>query len=131
MTNHSQKKFDDLSDQRYFPRWEVENRVLYQLEDQMDTLEAQTIDLSCAGACLTVPKTIRPQQTIKLVIYLSPNKFINVNGKIIWTKSVGGEQQIGIQFENISLKNQDIILQHAFEVRHDQVTRNWFKGWER
>ena len=129
MNQDSQYKSEESADQRYFPRWEVNNRVLFQLENQMDTFETQTVDLSCAGACLFISKSVKPNQKIKLVIYLSPAKFVNVNGHILWTKSVDGQLEAGVLFENIPPHTQDVILQHAFELRRDQVIRNWYKGW--
>ena len=131
MNQDSKYKSREPADQRYFPRWQVKNRVLYQLENQLETFETQTLDLSCAGACLNLPKSIDPNKKIKLVIYLSSTKFINVNGEIKWANSSKGQPQAGVHFENTSLKTQDAILQHAFEIRPDQVIHHWYGGWAR
>jgi hypothetical protein len=120
---------DQLSDKRYFPRWEVQNRVIYHLEENPDNYEARTKDLSCAGACLISRKNNPLNQKVKLTIYLSASRAVSVEGKIVWSQPLDGAFELGVDFENVNLKSQDIILQHAFEFKHADVVKNWFKGW--
>lgn len=129
MDESNQTKPTDITDQRYFPRWEVKNRAIFQFEDQKDTFEAQTLDLSCAGVCLLTAEPVQLNQKLKIIIYLSPTKFINVDGAVSWIHHIDGHLEAGVHFENTNYKTQDTILQYAFEVRHDQVIRNWYKGW--
>ena len=130
VSESEQTKYDDITDQRYFPRWEVKNRALFQVENQKDTFEAQTVDLSCAGVCLQTAEPVQINQKLKLIIYLSPSKFINVDGTIAWIHHRDGHLDAGVHFKSTHYKTQDTILQYAFEVRHDQVIRHWFKGWK-
>lgn len=123
------KSADELSDKRYFPRWEVQNRATYNLEDDLDLFEARTKDLSCAGACIISVKNNSINQKIKLTIYLSPAHAVTVEGKIVWSVPLDGAFELGVDFENVNLQTQDIILQHAFEIRHSAVVQNWYKGW--
>lgn len=120
---------DNPSDQRYFPRWEVNNRVLYQLEDQADIMQGKTKDLSCAGACIAVDRPLTNQK-IKLTFFLSRNASVDVEGNVLWSlKTDEGDVEIGVAFTEISPQSQDLILQHAFEVNREEVVRHWFDGW--
>ena len=100
------KTIDEITDKRYFPRWEVYNRVLYQFEDQLDTFECQTKDLSCAGACILSRQNIPPPQKVKLIVYLSASKFVSLEGKVIWSHALDGQFELGVLFEDVSSKNQ-------------------------
>ena len=119
----------DESDQRYLPRWEVKNRLLFQSEDYTNPQEGQTKDISCSGACFSTNINLNTRQKIKLTIYLSPHTAVKVNGQVVWTKSHAGENQIGVSFYNIPQKSQDLILEHAFELKHKSVVGHWFEGW--
>jgi len=85
--------------------------------------------LSCAGVCLATSKPIVPEQKIKLTIYLSPDKFVSLQGNVAWVKAGGPQNEIGITFYNTSVKNQDLILQHAFELDRERLKDLWFSGW--
>jgi len=83
------KKFNG-SDKRYLPRWEVENRVLYRLDNESNPHEGQSKDISCTGACIRTKSKLSPQQKVKLTIYLSEASSIQVEGEIVWNKSSEG-----------------------------------------
>ena len=64
----SGQKENPPSDQRYFPRWNVNNRVIYHTESSPDQKlrHGHSKDLSCAGACLYLKEFLPPQQKIAL-----------------------------------------------------------------
>lgn len=131
MENQAKSDAAQPQDVRYFPRWEVKNRVLFQLEDDLETLEAHTTDISCAGAQICVPKSLTLDQKVKLVIYLSKTDYISVNGKVVWVKNLDGTNHLGIQFYNTPNNVQDLILKYAFELNHNDLRSQFFKGWEK
>ena len=55
--NNSNQKTGNL-DNRYFPRWEVNNLVRYQLAQDREMQEGNTKDISCSGACLCIDQNI-------------------------------------------------------------------------
>lgn len=116
-------------DQRYFPRWEVRNRVFYQLEDQGDVLQGQTKDISCAGACISVDGPVSSRK-IKLTVFLSKDTSVELEGDVLWCRPAKNETQVGVSFQNTRPEVQDLILQYAFEVDRSNVVNNWFKGWD-
>ncbi len=130
MTENLQQKPQDSSDERYFPRWEVKNRVLFQLENDLETIQAQTRDISCAGARLSIQKKLSPHQKLKLVIFLANDTYVSVNGSVVWEKTVKGEDLIGVHFFNTSTHIQDLILKHAFELNKEGMMQHLFKGWD-
>ena len=119
----------DESDQRYLPRWEVKNRLLFQSEDYTNPQEGQTRDMSCSGVSFSTNLNLNAHQKIKLTIYLSPHTAVKVSGQVIWIKSLAGENQVGVSFFNTSQKTQDLILEHAFELKHKSVVGHWYNGW--
>lgn len=120
----------NASDKRYLPRWEVKNRVLYQLDNDHTTLEGQTKDLSCMGACFLADRTFSPDQNIKLTIYLSRGTYIHLSGKIIWCRPTDGRYEIGVSFPEIPEDDRELILQYAFEIKKEDVIQHWFKDWD-
>lgn len=120
----------ESSDQRYFPRWEVNKRVLYEVERKPDVNEGQTRDISCTGMCISANEALTPGNKIKVVLFLTEADVIRLTGEIIWNKSFGKQDQMGISFSNISQKNQELILEHAFDVNRQQLINHWFKGWD-
>jgi len=124
------KDTSNRDDQRYIPRWEVHNRIFYQLIGEPEPREAHSRDLSCAGICLKTEQEIIPDQKVKLKIYLSENKSIDVQGHILWTRKISQGYLAGIVFDNIKPENQDVILDYAFEISRNDLINHWFKGWE-
>ena len=119
------------SDNRYFPRWEVQKNILFEVQDRYGEFHSGTTrDLSCSGACLTLPKRITPNQKINLTIFLSENKYVHVQGNIVWVKNSGREVQAGVAFYNTSPLAQDMLLEHAFELNRNELKERLFKGWD-
>src|SRR5689334_3945545 len=78
-------------EKRYLPRWEVANRILYQLENEEKTHESSSKDLSCTGACFSAAQSLPVKKKIKLKIYLSNEVAIKVEGQIVWNKPMEGQ----------------------------------------
>ena len=85
--NRLQQNFTN-SDQRYLPRWEVQNRVVYSSDRDPYLHEAHTKDLSCAGACLRMHEPLAPAQKVKMTVYLSENISVKLDGVVRDRKSV-------------------------------------------
>lgn len=124
------------TERRYFPRWIVENKVLYRLPHQTSYREATTKDLSGDGACLLCQEDLKAAQEnlkaplkLTLVVYLADDIAVEVTGYVMWNEFSGQRALLGVRFENTSTKVQDMILQYAFECNKELLTKNWFKGW--
>jgi len=119
------------SDNRYFPRWAVNNRVTYKATTPHSQYhQAQTKDLSCSGACILSSHKLSENQKLKLTIELGGGTNIQVVGTIAWIKpAVDNLHQVGVNFYEISDQAQAQILEHAFEVDPNQLRNHWFKGW--
>lgn len=118
------------ADQRYLPRWQVKNRVVYRFDGQPEAYEGKTRDLSCTGACLITPYAVSPDEKLKLSIYLFADKAVEVEGHVVWTKSAINANFIGICFDNLNSETQETILQFAFEIKKNDVVNHWFDGWD-
>ena len=118
------------TDQRYFPRWEVKNRVVYQTATEEVETECESKDLSCAGICIATKEKLTPQQRVKLTIYLAQEKMVNVEGNVIWNRPWGTRNFAGIVFANMSVATQELILRHAFTIKKNEVIHHWFEGWD-
>ena len=117
-------------DKRYLPRWTVNNRILYQVNDQPIFREGHTKDLNCSGACILVDETLQKDQKINLTIYLTQNQFITVNGQVKWIKLSTGKNLIGVHFHNITENAQEVLLENAFELNKEELHKQWFKDWD-
>jgi len=126
----TRKNTPNRDEQRYIPRWEVHNRIFYQLMDDSERREASSRDLSCAGICLQTDQEVAVNQKVKLKVYLSENKSIDLQGHILWTQQTPRGYLAGIAFEDIKPENQDVILDYAFEINRDDLVDHWFKGWQ-
>ena len=118
------------SERRYFPRWVVENKVLYHRDTHSFYRESTTKDLSCDGVCLTCPEEISPAQKLTLVVYLTEDVAVQVKGTVRWSKPSDKHSWVGVRFENTPSKIQDMILEYAFECNRELLTKHWFEGWE-
>lgn len=116
-------------DLRYFPRWEVNNRVLYRIDEDKEFHDGKTRDISCAGACIVGHAQAAPHQKIKITMQLSEGATIKLNARILWVKTGPDELAMGVAFYDTPDKVQDSILQHAFELDKDKVLKQWYKGW--
>jgi len=131
MTDYINPSNDSSSlDKRYFPRWDVENRVLYKLQDEAEHREGKTSDISCAGACISIKERFFPQEKVSLVIYLSTVEFVEITGDVVWHKNYGLKSQIGVDFKDMDEKTQETLLSYAFEVNKADVVKHWFNGWK-
>lgn len=118
------------NDMRYFPRWEVNDPVLYHLDGEKEPYEGQTKDISCAGACITGTGDVSPHQKIKVIVELAEGVKIKLNAHILWVKIENNHPQMGVTFYNTPDDVQNLILQHAFEVDRDRFLKQLYKGWE-
>ena len=115
------------TDKRNLPRWEVANRVLYLLDNEPSAQETLSVNLSCAGLCLTTPKPLPVQKKIRMKIYLSEGTVVLAAGYIVWSKTEKGQNLAGVSFSDISPKAQDLILEHAFEIKPEDIkVKYWF-----
>ncbi len=132
MKNNDQSGLDKTrpvgSDQRYIPRWDVDNRVLFTFNGG-DQYEGRTKDLSCAGACLLTNRLAREEEQIKLKVFLSEHTSFDVTAKIVWKKLANGEFSLGVVFDDLTPEIQDLILTYAFEVKKDDMIKHWYAGW--
>jgi len=117
-------------DKRYLPRWEVSNRILYQVQGDGQRKESLSHDLSCAGASILTEESITPNEKLQLTIYLDREVSVRVDGRVCWSVPVAKKHLIGINFEQTSRKAQDLILKYAFELDRAKLVRHWFKGWD-
>ncbi len=128
----SEQNPNPLSDQRYFPRWSVNNRVIYRAETTPDhqLRHGQTRDISCAGACLYLKEFLSPQQKIILNIHLSPKITLDLRATVAWQKTDDAAYLTGVTFYETSDETQQQILEHAFEFDRPKVLEHWYKGWD-
>ena len=117
------------SDKRYFPRWEIQNRVSYRRLTNHKTHTGYTQDLSCTGACLLINEVICPQEELFLTVYLSRDKKVELQGRIIWTTPIDKKTKLGIHFFNTPPQVADIILEHAFRLNPTRYRQHLFEGW--
>lgn len=117
-------------ERRYLPRWEVNNRVLCRTEEGFDSVECRSMDLSCSGVCLVMRQKFQPAQRVKLTIYLTEAKAVEVDGRVAWSRVSGYGNLAGVSFENTELGIQDTILKYAFEFKKNALLQHWFEGWE-
>ena len=119
-------------DKRYFPRWEVSNKIKYIVGSEMDFHECISRDLSCAGlSMLAKDSRLAPAQKVKLKVELSTKAAVEVQGRVVWNRPLRDGNLVGINFEDINAQAQEIILQHAFEVKKRDLVDHWFRGWEK
>ena len=116
-------------ERRYLPRWEVNNRVFYRADPEANFQECQSRDLHFSGACLCTNQSLPLNQKLKLRIFLSDQIAVDVEGTVLWNKSVGQQNFVGINFYEISQKVQEKMLKYAFEVKKADMVRHWFRGW--
>lgn len=122
---------DVHADKRHLPRWEVATRVLYLLDNEFTAQETLSRNLSCAGICLTASEYIPVNRKIRLKIYLTESTVVLADGQVVWSKSESGHNLAGVKFSDISLKSQELILEHAFEIRRADMVKYWFQGWDK
>ena len=115
-------------DNRYLPRWNVENEVIFKKEGSADYQEGQSKDISAEGACIKTKAEFLPYKNIRLSIFFTEKDFVDLTGNILWSKVQGDEHLVGIQFKNVSVKDQEKILSHAFELNPQKLKEHWFKG---
>lgn len=118
------------NDLRYFPRWEVEDPVLYRVDGEQESHEGHTKDLSCAGACIVGQGDIVPHQKIKLIVELSEGVKVKLNAHILWVRIENNRWHMGVTFYNTPDDIQNLILQHAFELDRDKFLKQLYKGWD-
>ena len=118
------------NDMRYFPRWEVNDSVLYNLDGEENSYEGQTEDISCAGACITGVGNVSPHQKIKVTIELAEGVKIKLNAHILWVRIENNQPKMGVTFYNTPDDVQNLILKHAFELDREKFVKQLYKGWE-
>ena len=70
----------------------------------------------------------KESQKVFLTIELADGVSIQVRGRVAWEKPEGNDFLVGIRFEEISQKVQDMIFNCAFECEKEQFQARWFDG---
>ena len=112
------------SDERYIPRWSVQNKVLYRKEKNSSYHEARSKDINSSGACFSCPEEIKPSSKLNLVLYLADHVAVEVTGRVLWNKDGKANKLVGVRFENISEQVQDMILEYAFACKRDNFKQH-------
>ena len=116
------------ADRRYLPRWQVDNKILYQAEEGAALGECRSRDINSSGACIRMPDDVPLQQRLNLTIFLAKDiDPIQVRGAVVWKAPHDGENWFGIKFDRVSEKTNDLIFNYAFEYKKDEVMKRWFK----
>ncbi len=118
-------------DRRYFPRWEVNNRVIYRKGTESFYRECCSKDISCDGASLFCQERLDGDGILVLVLFLSEDVAIYVQGRVLWNQPNGVRNVVGVRFSNISEKSQDMILKHSFNLKKEKLKKDWFEGWNK
>jgi len=116
-------------DRRYLPRWAVKNRILYRKQDDVFYQECSTKDLNCGGVCLHCVEDLTLNQEISMTIFLSEDVAVHLQGKIAWHNKTEQGHLIGIRFNHVSKKANNLLLEHAFESKQHELQKRWFEGW--
>ncbi len=118
------------SDRRYLPRWEASNKISYRKENDIVYRDCLSKDINCTGACLRASEELPVHQNLKLTIQLAENiDPIQVQGRVVWQQGHDADYCVGIQFDRVSDKASELIFRYAFEFKHDDMMKNWFKGF--
>ena len=118
-------------DKRYVPRWQVNNRVQFAVDQRDKVHQGYTKDISCAGACLQLDShSLLIQQKINLTIYLSDTASVQVKGQVAWINPKEDGCDVGVSFCDVSDKVQATLLDYAFEVNRQGIVNHWFKDWD-
>lgn len=115
-------------DHRYFPRWEVANKITYKHESGVNFHDCVSRDISNTGICLRTYEKIQPKQKILMTVELSDGISIQVQGRAMWEQINGKDFLVGVRFEDISEKVQEMIFNCAFESQKGQFQEKWYEG---
>ncbi|MDP8265099.1 MAG: PilZ domain-containing protein [Candidatus Aceula lacicola] len=126
--NLKQSSRQQSDDGRYFPRWEVANKITYKHERGVNFHECVSRDISNTGVCLRTYEKIQPQEKLLMTIELSDGASIQVQGRALWEKHDAKDFLVGLRFEDISEKIQEMIFNCAFECQKGQFQEKWYEG---
>ncbi len=118
-----------IIEKRQAPRWEIDGRVWYQLENETEIKEAKALNLTCTGIGICSTGDLAPLQKIKITFFLNLQQPLSVKGTACWSKKSGHEIFAGITFNNPHHETQNLILQYALDLNRKEVIKHWFKGW--
>ncbi|GEM_PF-6763591 len=107
-------------DKRYFPRWETNKRVEYHNGGGVAFL-SYTKDLSLDGASVFVFGDLPSWHRVQLRIHLAGKDSFDARGRVAWSKPEETHKLLGITFEDLNPKAQELITRHAFEIREDHL----------
>lgn len=119
---------DNQSDHRYFPRWEVANKITYKHQNGVNFHECVSRDISNTGVCMRSYEKIGDAEKLFLTIELADGVSIQAQGRVTWGKFDGNDFLVGVRFEDISEKIQDMIFNCAFECEGKRFQKKWFEG---
>ena len=123
------RKFPVQSDHRYLPRWEINSRTLLRFESENHCQKCVTKDLNCTGAGLILAAPLTDtSRRLKLTIYLTDDTAVHLDGAVSWVDPKD-DRFIGVNFEEVDQKTQELILRYAFEVKKEDLVDHWFEGW--
>lgn len=119
---------ESTNDGRYFPRWESANKITYKKERGVNFHECVSRDISNTGVCLRTYEKIVPNEKLLMTIQLEDGLSVQAQGRTVWEKNEGGDFLVGVRFEDISQKAQDMIFNCAFETSPQKFKKQWFSG---
>ncbi len=115
------------ADQRYFPRWDVSNKILYRKENDTVLKGCISRNINCTGACLVTQDEMTPSESLQLTIQLAEDmEPIHVQGRVRWVVKSHAENWVGVQFDEVTDKTTGLIFNYAFEYKKDEILNRWY-----
>lgn len=90
----------------------------------IDNGELKPINLSACGIAFHTDQDIPKDENILLQLKLKPSNISIVTiGKVIGVGSADGKNIVRVDFENLGESNQDLLMQHLFQVQSREIKK--------
>jgi len=130
MITFAQETESLLNNRRSTPRWLVQGRCMYRMDNEFTSHAGHAENVSCRGARIITDHHYVINQKVNLKIYLSETDVVKLCGTVVWTRDINFQNEIGIRFYNTNNETQDAIVQYALYSNKDGLMDYWFKDWE-
>lgn len=118
----------DTQDCRKTIRWQIDADALLKLEGSRDFSNCRIKDINYKGLRVCFSEQLMLERPLKFNVVLSDNFSLDIESRVVWSRSVAGLNIYGLFFTRIKDRDKEKIYQFVRKFSPEELNKQWWKG---
>ncbi len=117
-----------MNDRRKLTRWSTNREAKIKLEGAEAFIEAHLLDINFRGIQISLRPKLPKDTTLKFKLVLAGGFDLDVEGWIVWHRTVSGHNVYGIYFTKLKDPDKEKIYKFVYKHVPHEISKQWWKG---